>query len=195
MLIKKKHKCTNSLMIDLIKLLKMLNVPNVPATWHRLKQTILKTGDSKEKNSSIIKSITLYCPQCNEKSFSSNKCTNDKCLFQFNKVIQPHTFFLMDIRQQIQQILKSIDRNDLRLSRQLDKDSATLMRDIQDGSIYNNILKTLSNERNRDFISLTCNIDGVSVYSNSEQSMWTFTACINELKRSIRFGIEKIIGK
>ncbi|CAF4938290.1 unnamed protein product [Rotaria sp. Silwood1] len=49
------------------------------------------------------------------------------------------------------------------------------------------------NERQPNFISLTCNIDGVAVYTSSEQSMWTFTACINELKRTIRFSMENII--
>ncbi|CAF4898393.1 unnamed protein product [Rotaria sp. Silwood1] len=67
------------------------------------------------------------------------------------------------------------------------------MTDIQDGHVYTNILYSLENERQSKFISLTCNIDGVAVYTSSEQSMWTFIACINELKRTIRFSIENII--
>ncbi|CAF4372584.1 unnamed protein product, partial [Rotaria sordida] len=56
-----------------------------------------------------------------------------------------------------------------------------------------NILRTLNNQRESNFITLTCNIDGVAVYSNSKQHMWTFTACINEIKRTLRFNIENII--
>lgn len=69
------------------------------------------------------------------------------------------------------------------------------MADIQDGYVYKNIVHSLENERQSQFISLTCNIDGAAVYTSNEQSMWTFTACVNELKRTKRFSIENIIGK
>ncbi|CAF4177474.1 unnamed protein product, partial [Rotaria sordida] len=85
-------------------------------------------------------------------------------------------------------------RNDLHLPADKYRNSKKSMTDIQDGHVYTNILHSLENERQSKFISLTCNIDGAAVYTSSEQSMWTFTACINELKRTIRFSIENIIG-
>ncbi|CAF1457563.1 unnamed protein product [Rotaria sordida] len=84
-------------------------------------------------------------------------------------------------------------RNDLHLPADKYRNSKKSMTDIQDGHVYTNILHSLENERQSKFISLTCNIDGAAVYTSSEQSMWTFTACINELKRTIRFSIENII--
>ncbi|CAF1518863.1 unnamed protein product, partial [Rotaria sordida] len=86
-------------------------------------------------------------------------------------------------------------RNDLHLPADKYRNSKKSMTDIQDGHVYTNILHSLENERQSKFISLTCNIDGAAVYTSSEQSMWTFTACINELKRTIRFSIENIIDK
>jgi len=100
----------------------------------------------------------------------------------------------MNIQQQIEQILKLIDRNDLHLTTQTLREPTASMTDIYHGHVYQNIVHLLRNEHHRLFISLTCNIDGVAVYTSSEQSMWTFTASINELNRSIRFDIEKIIG-
>ncbi|CAF2915456.1 unnamed protein product [Rotaria sp. Silwood2] len=111
-------------------------------------------------------------------------------------LVPPHTFMVMNIEQQIRQVLNSMNPNDLKLSSSRGSDfSPSLMTDIQHGRVYMNILRTLNNQRESKFITLTCNVDGVALYSHSEQHMWTFTACINEIKRTLRFSIENIIGK
>ncbi|CAF4533220.1 unnamed protein product [Rotaria sp. Silwood2] len=110
-------------------------------------------------------------------------------------LVPPHTFMVMNIEQQIRQVLNSMNPNDLKLSSSRGSDfSPSLMTDIQHGRVYMNILRTLNNQRESKFITLTCNVDGVALYSHSEQHMWTFTACINEIKRTLRFSIENIIG-
>ncbi|CAF1405681.1 unnamed protein product [Rotaria sordida] len=139
--------------------------------------------------------LTLYfCPECESESSDSDKCTNPYCSYNTNTLIPPHICMIMNIHQQIEQVLRSINRNDLHLPADKYRNSKKSMADIQDGHVYTNILHSLENERQSKFISLTCNIDGTAVYTSSEQSMWTFTACINELKRTIRFSIENIIG-
>jgi len=101
---------------------------------------------------------------------------------------------VMNIQQQIEEVLRSTHQNDLDLSAQTSTESTISLIDIHNGDVYKNIVHSLRNENHNFFISLTCNIDGAAVYTSSEQSMWTFIACLNELKRSIRFNIEKMIG-
>ncbi|CAF0910775.1 unnamed protein product [Rotaria sordida] len=194
LMIKKKHKCTNSLLIDLLKLLTILKVPNVPSSWHKLKQVINRSGGKKKEKHKLVDLTLHFCPECENESSNSEKCMNLDCSYNRNMLVPPHTFMVMNIEQQIRQVLNSINPNGLKLSSSTDSDfSLSLMTDIQHGRIYMNILRTLNNQRESNFITLTCNIDGVAVYSNSEQHMWTFTACINEIKRTLRFSIENII--
>jgi hypothetical protein len=193
-MIKKKHKCTNSLVIDLLKLLTTLKVPNVPSSWYKLKQLVGRTEEP-EESQQLIESTLYFCPECEQQSNNPDTCTNPNCLYNTNTLIPPHSFMVMNIQQQIEQVLKSIDRNDLDLPTTAAVEPRTSMTDIQHGRVYANIIRSLHHERRRIFVTLTCNIDGVAVYTSSEQTMWTFTACINELRRSIRYSIENIIGQ
>ncbi|CAF1448407.1 unnamed protein product, partial [Rotaria sordida] len=170
-----------------------LKVPHVPESWYKLKQVIKRTEEAPQVEKQIIDSTSYFCPECEQESLDPNKCTNFNCSYYSNTLIPPHTFMVMNIQQQIEYILKSIDRNDLQLLAQTSTESTTSMTDIYQGRVYKNIVNSLRDEHHKFFISLTCNIDGVAVYTSSEQSMWTFTACINELNRSIRFNVEKII--
>jgi len=194
-MIKKKHKTTNSLIIDLLKLLSLFKVPNVPSSWYKLKQVISRCQEKPIKKEKLIDLTLFFCPECGNESSDANTCTNKSCSYNTNTIIRPHTCLIMNIHQQIEQVLQSINRNDLDLPTARFKDSPNSMTDIQDGRVYTNIMRSLKNEHQPNFITLTCNIDGISVYTSSEQSMWSFTACINELKRTIRFSIENIIGK
>jgi hypothetical protein len=193
-MMKKKHKCTNSLITDILKLLTALKVPHVPASWHKLKELIKRTEESPQEKQRMIDATLYFCPECEQETTGPCKCTNQNCSSYSNTLIPPHTFMVMNIEQQIEQILKSIDQNDLNLSIQTSKDMTSSMTDIYHGRVYKNIIHSLRNEHHKLFVSLTCNIDGVAVYTSSEQTMWTFTACLNELDRSIRFNMEKIIG-
>ena len=139
---------------------------------------------------------TLYfCSLCENESKNANKCTNPSCPFSVGPLIPPHTFLIMNIQKQIQQILKSINRTDLHLCSTNYSTSNKSVNDVLDGNVYKDIVNVLKTERQSKFIPLTCNIDGVSVYTSSEQSMWTFTACINEVNRAIRVSMENIIGR
>ncbi|CAF2706033.1 unnamed protein product [Rotaria sp. Silwood2] len=193
---KKKHKCTNSLINDILKMLKALKVPNIPASWYRLTEIIKRTEETSKSKSKqrIIDSTSYFCPECEQESIDPKKCTNTNCSYYSNCLIPPHTFMVMNIQQQIEEVLRSTHRNDLDLSAQTLPESTTSLIDIYHGGVYRNTVHSLRNENNNRFISLTCNIDGAAVYTSSEQTMWAFMACLNELNRSIRFNIEKMIG-
>ena len=193
-MIKTKHKCTISLMADLLKLLTILRVPNVPLSWHQLKKQIKKADQSIGVDQKTIDATVYFCSECEQESTSPEKCTNKDCSQHENVSTTPHTLLVMNVKQQIEQLLLSVNREDLHLPRQMESPSLP-MKDIYNGQVYANLFRSLQNEDKKLFISLSCNIDGVAVYTSSEQSMWTFTACVNELRRSIRFDLERIIGE
>jgi hypothetical protein len=193
-MIKKKHKCSNSLITDMLKLLVALKVPHVPSSWFKLKERVKRTEEATKVEQQLIDLTLYFCPECQQQSTDARKCTNEKCSSISSTLIPPHTFLVMNIQQQIEQILKSTDQMDLHLTTQTSTTVATTMTDVYHGRVYKNIIQSLRNEHHNRFISLTANIDGVAIYTSSEQSMWTFTACLNELDRSIRFNIEKMIS-
>ncbi|CAF2052482.1 unnamed protein product [Rotaria magnacalcarata] len=170
-----------------------LKVPRVPASWYKLTEIVKRTEDTSKSNQQIIDSTCYFCPECEQESTNPSKCTNAKCSYYFNCLVTPHTFMVMNIQQQIEEVLRSTHQNDLDLSPQTSTESTTSLIDIHNRDVYKNIVHSLRNENHKFFISLTCNIDGTAVYTSNEQRMWTFIACLNELKRSIRFNIEKMI--
>jgi hypothetical protein len=194
LMIKTKHKCTISLMVDLLKLLAILRVTNVPSSWHQLKEQIKKAERSTGVDQKMIDATVYFCPECERECVKPDKCTNKDCAPNGNVSTTPHTLLVMNVKQQIEQLLLSVNREDLHLPRRMESPSLP-MKDIYHGQVYADVFRSLQNEDKKLFVSLSCNIDGVAVYTSSEQSMWTFTACVNELKRSIRFDLERIIGE
>ena len=173
MMVKKRHKCTNSLMTDFLKLLRILNVPHVPTSWYKVKQLIQRTQKVPDDND-LIESTLYFCPECEEQSNEPNRCTNANCSSAINPSIYPHSFMVMNIRKQTEHILRSIDRRDLHLSSSARLNQKRFMSDICDGRVYRNVARSLRTERERLFLTLTCNIDGAAVYTSSEQTMWNF---------------------
>lgn len=193
MMIKKKHKCTNSLIIDILGLLKSLGVSKVPSSWQRLK-TLLGSNENEETKRKIVDQMLYFCPECEQESTNSNKCTNDACSYSIHPSIAPHKFLVMNVEKQLKEVLTSINANDIDLSVTRTSESQSIG-DVKDGDVYSQVIYSLKDEHHRLFMSLTCNVDGAAIYTSSEQSMWIFIGCINELHRSIRFDIDKILGK
>ena len=180
-------------MVDFLQLLTILRVPNVPSSWHKLKENIKKAEDESNDERRTIDATLDFCPDCEQESAKPDRCTNQECVCHANLSKAPHTFLVMNVKQQIEQLFRSIDREDLHLNRGMTTSSLP-MTDVYHGQVYRSILRSLRHEEHNSFVSLSCNIDGVAVYTSSEQSMWTFTACLNELERSIRFDLERIVG-
>ncbi|CAF1647667.1 unnamed protein product, partial [Didymodactylos carnosus] len=84
LMIKKKHKCTNSLMIDILRLLRILKVSNVPSSWHKLKQLIGRTDEELQEKQQMIESILYFCPERGQQSNNQSKCTNPNCSYNTN---------------------------------------------------------------------------------------------------------------
>ncbi|CAF1588755.1 unnamed protein product [Didymodactylos carnosus] len=102
----------------------------------------------------------------------------------------------MNIKQQIEQVLKSTDRNDLNFPTTGTTQSLTSMTDIQHGHVYTHVIHSLQHERSRVFITLTCNTDDIAVYTSSEQTMWTFTARINEFANLLdTLNLHQLVGE
>lgn len=194
LLLKKRHKCSINLVDDILRLLKALKVSNVPSSWHRLKRIIRRTKRGQEEQTSI-ESTLFFCSECNQQSTDPNACINERCPNKHNGSTSLHCFIILNIEKQIQHVLRSIDVDDLNLTFASNWNASSEMADVQHGNIYKNIVYSLRNQDRKLFITLTCNIDGAALYTSSEQSMWTFTACINELRRSIRFNMENMIGE
>lgn len=194
LLLKKRHRCSINLLDDIIRLLKALKVANVPSSWHRLKRIIRQTKRG-EKEQTSIESTLFFCSECHQQSANSNTCINAHCSNNQSGSTSLHCFIVMNIEKQIEHVLRSINIDDLNLTFVSDWNKSSEMADVQHGNIYRNIVYSLRNQNRKLFITLTCNIDGAALYTSSEQSMWTFTACINELRRSIRFNMENMIGE
>ena len=178
----------------MLKLMNALKVPNVPGSWHQLKTIVSKT-ENKEQKQELIKSTLFFCQECEQQSSNSKKCTNTSCSNNRTGLVSLHSLLLLNIRPQLEQVLKSIEKDDLNLTFASNSNRSSEMFDIQHGAMYRNVVYALRNQSKKLFITFTCNIDGAALYTSSEQSMWTFTACINELRRSIRFNMENMIGE
>ncbi|CAF4441877.1 unnamed protein product [Rotaria socialis] len=134
LIMKKKHKCSNSLINDILKMLITLKVPRVPASWYKLTEIIKRTDDTSKSNQQIIDSTCYFCPECEQES------TNP---------IAPHTFMVMNIQQQIEEVLRSTHQNDLDLSAQTSTESTTSLIDIHNGDVYKNIVHSLRKENHK----------------------------------------------
>ena len=195
MLMKKKHCCSNQMIVDLIKLLIALKVPHVPTSWYKLQSTIERIDNQYDTDKKLIDSRLFFCPNCEQQTNDSKRCTNGNCSYQEHSPVTPHTLLVMNIQRQIECVLKSTKPGDLTFSKNdLGSTDPIVMADINDGRVYQDVIRSLHREYHKNFISLSCNIDGVAIFTSSEQTMWTFVGCINELPRSIRFDIENIIG-
>lgn len=194
MLIKKKHRCSNTLIDDLLKLLNVLNVRNVPSSWFKLKSIITRIDLEQKTGRTLIDSQLFFCPKCERKIDNSKQCTNINCVAREELIVPPHTLLVMNIQKQIEHILKSIKHEDLILKLDVTHSSEPFrMSDVQDGAMYKEIIRSLEKKVHKKFISLCANIDGVAIFTSSEQTMWTFIACLNEIRFSARFNVENMI--
>ncbi|CAF3461200.1 unnamed protein product [Rotaria socialis] len=149
LIMKKKHKCSNSLINDILKMLITLKVPRVPASWYKLTEIIKRTDDTSKSNQQIIDSTCYFCPECEQESTNPSKCTNAKCSYYSNCLVAPHTFMVMNIQQQIEEVLRSTHQNDLDLSAQTSTESTTSLIDIHNGDVYKNIVHSLRKENHK----------------------------------------------
>ena len=112
--------------------------------------------------------------------FANNNCRNKRGFCE-----TPPVFLRMPLQPQIQDILLRFPS--LRFQQQ--SHSALVSSDISNGKFYQRVLK----EENENILSLTFNVDGISIAKSTRSSLWVMTFMINELKQSDRFKVENIL--
>ncbi|CAF4994344.1 unnamed protein product, partial [Rotaria sp. Silwood1] len=65
----------------------------------------------------------------------------------------------------------------------------TELSDVCDGAVYRKLART----QRDSFITLTLNIDGISIFQSSNRSIWIFTAAINEIARQDRLKLNNML--
>ncbi|CAF4053365.1 unnamed protein product [Rotaria sp. Silwood2] len=183
-LLKGRHKLSNTCIKHICYLLRSLKVPNVPKSYSRILRIFHHETQSKDK--SIMINI---CNECNQTCKNAIKCDNIVCSQHKCFENAPLQFLYMPILPQIRNILACTQH--LNFKRQ-DQSiySTNNMKDVTDAAAYDRILSQQSRTK---FISLLMNIDGVRIAKSSNTSIWIVSFVINELKRNERFKMKNVI--
>ncbi|CAF5100421.1 unnamed protein product [Rotaria sp. Silwood1] len=183
-LLKGRHKLSNTCIKHICYLLRSLKVPNVPKSYSRIFRIFHHETESKEKST-----MMNICNECNKTCTNAIKCDNIVCSQHKCFENAPLQFLYMPILPQIRNILARTEH--LNFERQ-DQSiySTNNMKDITDAAAYDRILSQQSRTK---FISLLMNIDGVRIAKSSNTSIWIVSFVINELKRNERFQMKNVI--
>ncbi|CAF1647182.1 unnamed protein product, partial [Rotaria sordida] len=127
------------------------------------------------------------CNECASLSEGKTQCRNPNCKLFGSFIKYPTEFLYFPTEFQLLSILSRTKikfyKNDIRTS------PATELSDVCDGAVYRKLVRT-----QRDpFITLTLNIDGISIFQSSNRSIWIFTAAINEVARQDRFKLNNML--
>ena len=171
---KKRHRLSISCINDIISLLRTLHVQNVPSSWYNLKRNLITAYTPPIQ--------TFICPYCQQTSTNSVTCS--QCSNHFNGAIKPSSFLSFSIRNQIERILH-YNRDVVSTLRS----PAISMKDICDGAVH----RTIQNEIQEPFLTLTLNVDGIQPRKGSQVSIWSILIVINEIPLKKRFAIENVI--
>ena len=103
-------------------------------------------------------------------------------------------FYYLDVERQIKRIAKSLSLFKVSTIEECNSTNSTL-KDITDGLLYKNILKSPLGDliKKKEAFTFTINTDGISFSDSSNLSMWSVYLVINEVKPELRFCIENII--
>ena len=183
-LLKARHKLSNSCVTDICHFLRLLKVPDAPKSYSHILR-LFNDESSTKKESTMIH----ICTECSQPCMDLSHCDNTDCGQHqfFNQ--SPLQFLHMPILPQIRDILSR--SQNLNLQRQEQPPVIVdHMEDICDGSAYHCIL---CEQLQTKFISLVMNIDGIQIAKSSNASLWIISLAINELERRERFKMKNII--
>jgi hypothetical protein len=180
-LLKARHHLTDSCIDDLCSLFIRLGIKNSPVSFQQLRRSL-----SPPKN---VVDLAKY-HVCNECAFlckGKTQCHNPNCKLFGSFIKCPTEFLQFPIGFQLSSILSHTkikfydnDRHNC---------PATELSDVCDGAVYRKLVRT----QHDPFITLTLNIDGISISQSSNRSIWVFTAAINEIARQDRFKLNNVI--
>ena len=183
-LLKTRHKLSNTCIRDMCHLLRILKVHNAPKSYSRITRIF-----HRETHSSNKASITNICIECNQVCTNHTSCGNVECSQHTNFEKPPFQFVCMPILPQLRDILARAQYLNFQRQGQSFQPTSTI-KDIFCGAAYDRILLEQSSTR---FILLLMNVDGISIDKSSNTSLWVITFVINELKRTERFKLKNVI--
>ncbi|CAF4614081.1 unnamed protein product [Rotaria sp. Silwood1] len=204
-LLKKRHKCSNALLVDFISLLYII-IPDaeekIPKSLFEIRKLLKIIDDKKQSTSSMSlfspsHTITI-CQSCETIVQSIDKCSNIECSERAGFKLKPYTYTYFNIRRQIEQILQRETKITFPKTSSLSTTPSPLpssiLTDIKDGRIYHDFLSKINIILpDCHCITLTLSTDGVQIGKSTEKSLWLITLTINEIQISERFSLHNVI--
>lgn len=195
-LLKKRHKCSNALLEDIISLLHIIVIDaekNIPKSLFEIRK-LLKIYENKKNSKSSMPSSTsttiTICQSCEQITESVDNCSNKECSEHVGFKLNPYTYTYFNIRRQLEQILQREIKIDFQTPSS--SSSPSILTDIKDGQIYQNFLSKI-NISDCYHITFTFSTDDVQIGTSTAKSLWVTTLTINEVKQSECFLLHNVI--
>ncbi|CAF1437821.1 unnamed protein product [Rotaria sordida] len=202
-LLKKRHKCSNALLVDFISMLYII-IPDaekkIPKSLFEIRKLLKIIDDKKQSTRSMSlpsSSTTItICQSCEKIVQSTDKCSNIECSERVGFNLKPYTYTYFNIRRQIEQILQRETKITFQKTSTSTGTSSPscILTDIKDGRIYQDFLSKMNaNLPDCHYITLTLSTDGVQIGTSTEKSLWLITLTINEIQQTERFALHNVI--
>ena len=160
--------------------MRLLKASNVPKSSAHIKRIILS------RSTTHFTSPSYYCSKCNQLSSKETNCSNINC--EENKFFSKSPPVFTSLYNLKSKMYYYVRFPSLYLQRRR-RSILTNSSDISQGEFYKKIIK---NEEN-NFMTLTMNVNGISIVKSSKSSLWMITFVINELKKFERFRVENVL--
>lgn len=150
-MIKRRHKCSNELIVDIIRLLKKIfpNDTRIPKSIYDIRKLLNIKSEQRKGNENNSTTITI-CQTCETVQTSSTKCSTALCNIDENYKLAPYVYTWFNIRQQFEQIIGR-ENNMISTSGSDLTTSFAVMKNIVDGRLYKHVAR---NEKSDDITKL-----------------------------------------
>ncbi|CAF4470384.1 unnamed protein product [Rotaria socialis] len=193
--IKRRHKCSNELIIDVISLLNktVSNNSLIPKSIYDIRRLLNINSNQTKGSKNQAKTVTI-CQICETVQMSNKKCLNESCNIRENYLRLPYIYTWFGIRQQFEEIIQR-EKNMISASSSDTTMRLTILKDIIDGRLYKHVIRNESPDDTIKLFTLSLSTDGVQLASNSAKSLWLVTMTINEINTTHRPKPSRVLGK
>ncbi|CAF2053857.1 unnamed protein product [Rotaria magnacalcarata] len=192
-LIKRRHKCTNELIIDIIQLL-MKIVPDptiIPTSIYEIRK-LLNINARRNKEDKQLSTTVIICQSCETIQVSNKKCSKRECNSQQDYLRKPYTYTWFNIQQQFEEIVTR-EKKLAFPSNTNTTSPPTSLTDITDGRLYRHFLNNEISDDVTILFTLSLSTDGVQIGLKSTKSLWLITLTINEIDVKNRFLLHNVV--
>ena len=192
-----KHQISQAGKSDLFEMLKVCAGPD----FDKLRVSNHKLDNLSRELDQFLK-YYFYCQDCFELLLSCDRfdmskrtvfCPNECCKKKYILTLDSQNRFIsVAIRHQVYCLLNNEKLSNLlyeAITSQSYNDDISLIRDVQHGTLYKNLLKKYEH-----VITFSFNIDGAPIFHKSKRSMWNIQIIINELPPELRFSVILLAG-